>query len=639
MNEQELERLIVRIVGDGSSYTKMLQDVANDTKTAAAASEAAAAKLEGLSERFDSVAESVTDVFAVIGLNMSLSKALEEFSEAEHGMLRLKAALEVNGRAVAATVEEYEAYTDELVKMTMLDDDSILALFQQAEAFNITGAAAKKAVQDAIGLAEVTDGSAAAMVRLTAAMARGDTQMAMTAARRVQYLRGVKDEAEFIDKYEKLVASGLAVVSDAANTADGQMKKLEQDFNNILEEAGGMVAEGLLPVARVLRDILGGFKSLPPEILQTITRITMLITAWKTLQLVGGLLMTQLSALKASLVSMFTTTSLAAWSVAIVGAVVVLGALALAYDALKPKLAEFDEGMEKSTSNIRFAAKEYEAIAKEVLERSKGMTGDERTGFLKSKVAEMEADIKDRKAALKALREEHDARASTFVAKLFIPSSVAKTKEMFDEQAKAIEGASRVLAKFKQELKSVTESGMSKELTAEVKKVAEDLVNAYDSIGESADAAKRKRLEMLGATPQALANIDMLTRLKEGAEVTRQYMTPQEKLAEQQRKVSALFISGAISAETYNRAVEKLSDSTKSLGMANAVLAGSAKDVQMQMDYNQMVTTKAVVGDNVVPLRQAEKANKLLEEIRNGIREGLKKKPVQLQGADLEELE
>ncbi len=244
MNEVELESLLVRIKGDGEHYEGVLKHAQEAT---------------------DRFVESVARAAEAYGIEEVMRSSFEKFEEFESVHRRLHATLEANGRDAAHLTEEYEGYAAALSKVSILSKDQGLRLLQEAEGFRVTGAAANQAAKEAAALAALTGHSADAMLRLTAAMSRGDLQMAERMGRLVPQLRGIRDSAEFAAQYTKLVAAGTKVMAEEADSAGGKLKKLGQAWEDVQIKLGAVVSEGLKPFLDHALRVADLLKDLPPE--------------------------------------------------------------------------------------------------------------------------------------------------------------------------------------------------------------------------------------------------------------------------------------------------------------------------------------------------------------------------------------
>lgn len=135
----------------------------------------------------------------------------------------------------------------------------------------------------------------------------------------------------------------------------------------------------------------------------------------------------------------------------------------------------------------------------------------------------------------------------------------------------------------------------AQELAKDVSDLTKSFQEQAATAGMTAGQIEIYKLKMRGATDEQLsaaraANAfneyqeEQKKLLNRGAEITKQFQSPQEKFAETQKELDTLLGSGAISIETYNRALE---DAKKQMGQdytvdfkangVDAVLSGSSE--------------------------------------------------------------
>lgn len=292
MNEVELETLVGKLEGDGSSYQHMLDQAQHSVDACAEHVDSASKRIEGFGKNMRGFTEKAIAAVEVFGAGHWFKEAFEQYEEAEAVGIRLNAVLEVNGRDVEKLKAEYTEYAEQLQETTTLEDDHILKLFQKAEGFRVTGDAAKRAVRDAAGLAAYTGQSEEAMLRLSAAMARGDVKGAMRFARLVPELRGIKNASEFAQQYEKLVQTGMKVSGELAETAGGRIKQLRVAWGNLLEVLGEAVSTVITPVLTGLREFTKWFGNLDKATQVVLLALPALIALLATLPFIFGAIST-----------------------------------------------------------------------------------------------------------------------------------------------------------------------------------------------------------------------------------------------------------------------------------------------------------------------------------------------------------
>ena len=252
MNETELERLVVRLTGDATSYIKMLKESAEASQKTAHQIETAANKIEAFKGKMEGFGGTLGRAFGAVGIAVGFKESMHKFEEFEKNTIRMNAVLLANERNITETTKSYKEFAAEVNQSTLLTKGEVMGLLRQAETFDLTGAAAKKAAKDAAALAAVNDSSAESMIRMSAAMAKGDTERAMQFARMIPQLRGVKDETEFLAKYNKLVEAGTRTLGEEMETVSGRIEHSIQQFKTFSKEIGGAISLGIEPLARHL---------------------------------------------------------------------------------------------------------------------------------------------------------------------------------------------------------------------------------------------------------------------------------------------------------------------------------------------------------------------------------------------------
>lgn len=274
----EVESIVVRLTGDGSQYVQTMVQAEKSTRSVSDAIHNTARDVDGFGKTLSRFGEAAVAGYGLYKLENLLRQAFDAFSEAEVIGARLTATLDANGRAVDDLTEQYKDFAEQMESMSSIEDDHVLSLLRQAETFEVTGTAAQKAVRDAVALAAVTGGQAESLIRLTAALAKGDIEQAMRFARMVPQLRGIKDQSEFVAKAQHLIASGVKAASAEMETASGVLQLLHRDYKNLLEDVGEVISEVVKPLAKFAREVIAAFRGLDPEVKKTLA-IVLLVTA------------------------------------------------------------------------------------------------------------------------------------------------------------------------------------------------------------------------------------------------------------------------------------------------------------------------------------------------------------------------
>jgi ABC-type transporter Mla subunit MlaD len=237
----------------------MLKEAQTASKQAVAAVEENTHHMEGFKHKIEGFAESMERALVRVGLAIGAWEAYEKFEAAEKTIRHLGASIEWNGGQVEHTLEDYERFAKGLSKTTEQSKGQILSLLNTANSFGLAGDAAKKAAKDAIYLAAATDNAPESMLRLAQAMATGDVEMAEMFKRMVPQLRGAKTEAEFAEKYTKLLGLGMKIAAGDVESAGGQLEKLKQQLGGVTKEIGAGLSTVISPLIEIMSKLINVF--------------------------------------------------------------------------------------------------------------------------------------------------------------------------------------------------------------------------------------------------------------------------------------------------------------------------------------------------------------------------------------------
>ena len=262
----ELETLVVYLSSNVESFTQGMKTATEEVKQAASSIKQQVTETKNQAEQsFKQIAGAATQWLAGWGIKNWLMQSTEEWNKAEMIAIRLGSTLKANGREVDALTQSYQNFANALQDTTTAEDDAVLSLLDVAESFQLTGSAAEKSVKDAIALGKGSTDAAQGLLRVTTAMAQGDVKRAMMFSRMIPQLRGVKDQTEFLAKYQKLVNSGMETAAKIAETYQGRVQQLANVYGNLQEEIGKIVADGLKPVIEGLKVAVKWFQDMSEE--------------------------------------------------------------------------------------------------------------------------------------------------------------------------------------------------------------------------------------------------------------------------------------------------------------------------------------------------------------------------------------
>lgn len=257
----ELESIVVKLTGDGSSFQKMLATAQESAKTCADAVQAAGQKIEDISKSLTGFASTAMSALAGFGATGFLKTAFGQFVEMESSLLKLTSAIEVNGREAGPLIEHYREMAASLRDTTGAAIGSTMALYEQAERLGLSGTAADQAVKDAIGLSKSLGTSAEAQLRNAKAIQEGNAQM----FHRVAALRGVHGDTEKLTKMQEYATKGFETAKKTVDSAENVMKRYDAAVKSLTRQFGQFVAEAVLPVIRYTTLLIERFGKLDEE--------------------------------------------------------------------------------------------------------------------------------------------------------------------------------------------------------------------------------------------------------------------------------------------------------------------------------------------------------------------------------------
>jgi hypothetical protein len=276
VNDTQLEAMVVRLYGDSSSFKSSMTEAVASSRGAASYIEQYTAKVEGFGTAISDFAANAASAMASLGLSRWIKEGISAWGEQAAATRKLNTIMEVNGTNVEGLAEDYDRFASQMERVTKMADEVVLGIVAQAESFGLTGEAAKKATQDAIGFAAINDGNAQSYLRFTAAMAKGDTRMMMRMSRMIPQLRGIRDETELVDKATRLSEAGFKLAQLSANGLGGQLAQLKNQYGNFMEDVGKYASEVFKPFVTMLKDVVMWMLSWDEGLKRIITYVAIL---------------------------------------------------------------------------------------------------------------------------------------------------------------------------------------------------------------------------------------------------------------------------------------------------------------------------------------------------------------------------
>jgi hypothetical protein len=229
--ETEIERLIVRLVGDGSTFQQMMKDAEESSKRTAEAVEHNTKEVEKFGEGLKKVGENVVQTLEALGVEKYFEGAFEKAKELELNQIRLRAAIEGTGQSVAQIEPLYVKFASTMSHNSLASKGEVLQLLKMATAHGLNADAAQRATQNAMALAAATGSSAEHMIHATIGLEEGHTQL----LRMIPGMRRIKDETELLAKAQRLITVGTKTMAAEVESAAGLIVHQEHAWSSFIK--------------------------------------------------------------------------------------------------------------------------------------------------------------------------------------------------------------------------------------------------------------------------------------------------------------------------------------------------------------------------------------------------------------------
>lgn len=275
--QTELEELVVRLTGEASGYLKMLTEAQQKTKETAEKIEKEAGKIEKFKETIEGFQSKATSLLKTIGIGVSLEAAIEKFDKAELAAKRMEATLEVNGRQVTKTSDDYTKFAKEMAKVSDVSKGTTLNMLQQAEMMGLTGDKAKQAVKNAMSMAamEGSDDPSQFLRHMVLFSQGKDARLAAMLGIGSE----MEDDGGKHQEIQERLNKGMAMVKIAGSTSEAAIGRAKAAMGSIVTEVGGTVSPYVDKFAETLEKLANGFKELPGWMRTSIVSFTLLVAA------------------------------------------------------------------------------------------------------------------------------------------------------------------------------------------------------------------------------------------------------------------------------------------------------------------------------------------------------------------------
>lgn len=275
MNETELERLVVRLVGDATLYERMCTQAQTATQQTAAVVDQSMRVVQGFQKTLEGFARSAVGALGMFGFATSMHAVFDRFTQYEQEQIRLTSAIKTNGKEVQTTTAEYMKLADQLKATVLISKNAVLSMARMAEIRGLTTEQSKDAVKMSVALAGAMGGEAQQHMHLAVAIMEGNTHM----LRRALRLHNIHDESLLLAKAQKLLQSGWEIEQARAQSLGGQVERLQRSFRYLSLEVGKLVAEFLRPLIDWVERNVDKFNSMDDATKKLVITITALALA------------------------------------------------------------------------------------------------------------------------------------------------------------------------------------------------------------------------------------------------------------------------------------------------------------------------------------------------------------------------
>lgn len=353
MTETEIERLVVRLTGDATSYVKMLTDAQHKTQDAAKKVEEAASKIEKFQKGIEGFASATKNALAVIGITATLKGMYEQFDHADDTITELTSIIEVNGRSVGKVLPMYQDFAKEMASVTTATKGSIIELAKQAELMGLSGEKAQKAIKTAITLGAMKDSDPGSFMRQAVNFEK--TGNAAGLARILGMMGEMEEDTDKAAEAAKLLEKNWTLVVTKGEDGGARIARSLNELKSLGKDAGEVISRNFEPLIEHLESAVKLFKEMDPVTRKTIATFVVLIATTAAVTAAYALLAERLAVVATAF------KSVGAAAIANPLAVVAVLAVAAAFAVATYQLNKFNEAL---SENKKLSQKSLEGAVK-----------------------------------------------------------------------------------------------------------------------------------------------------------------------------------------------------------------------------------------------------------------------------------
>lgn len=647
----ELESLLVRLVGDGSSYQAMLNQAQVSTKQAAQQVEAAAGRIQGLGNSLQGFGQNALGVLGQLGVAMSIggivTQAVKMAAETER--------MEVSFGVMLGNMKDGASMVKELQVLAANTPFELPTLLSSTKMLLQFGVVAEDIMPTLKMLGDVSGGDAAKMSSLSYAFGQITSTGRLMGQDLLQLINaGFNPLQEISKKTGRSMAELKADMEKGAISAEmvktafkdatseggrffGFMEKSSQDvmglFSTMKDDIGGALRElgfelieslnlkeAIKAVSIFAKQVTEFFKGLPPDVkkfLGLLIGITGAVAAASAAYLLFSPLVTATYATAAAGVTKFiglltvqTAASTATWAAYAAGAALaVAAALGVAYAGYKigeslreialPEslLQDMKDYNEETDRSIKLNADLSNRFAKQtdaILKQAESLKDTEKKSFLETQLEAAKKEMGGYESGLRNATkqvEEQDGLWSRWTGSKMLEM----TRKDAEEAAFRLEIAKKRVEELQGVLKAEQAPAQDAKALADLKKLTEKYEEQARTIGLTgveAEIAKAKLDQMPASQLENLRAMAAMTR--EAAENVKQQQAlaeSAEKFKEELQTQSTMFGLSAGEAKIKRFEMEGLDEAELSM-FRTMVKANKEQEERAKLMKEGMETTK-----------------------------------------------
>lgn len=482
MTETEIERLVVRLTGDATSYVKMLTDAQKQTAATAKQVEVAASRIEKYKKHLEGFSATTGQVLGATGITLGLKAMYDQFDKADDLITELSAVIKANGNEVDKVLPKYRDFAAEMARLTTNTKGQTLEMLKNAESLGLTGERAQKAIKTAITLGAIKGTDPTAFMRQAVNFEK--TGNASGLARILGLMGEMEEDTTKAAEAAKLLEKNWALVLVKGEDGGARIERSLNTIKELGKDVGKVISDSFEPLIVHLESLAKLFQTLDPTLRKVIVSIVLMAAVIEPLFMAYGILTTRATA--------------AALAIKSVGLAIVANPAAAAIVlALAAAYVVATREREKLNEAVREGNKLDAAVASNQKRQIGGMSQDQITRDM----GMVEKQLKSAEEKLKGLD----------TSKRHVPVFGMGYQEDFEEQerlVKSLKDRFDALKDAQSALNQTSSAGTSKETLDNIRALNDEMTKQIDTMGMSETDARIYELR-LKAVGDAAAQADL----------------------------------------------------------------------------------------------------------------------------------